>query len=146
MCGNMHAIFAAILWRRRFTAMDYHKQWNMGAPLWTCKRQSKHAVEKYVTMLVWDFNGPILKHNQDQWQAINITLYCAMLEKDLKPAVCSKHRGMLTNGAVFIMTMLDLIWKQQLFKWFKNWNSSFSPHPAYGPDLAPTDNHIFGSI
>jgi hypothetical protein len=49
LCGNVRAIFAVTSWRRRdFPAMDCHKQWNMGAPLGTCKQTSKHGVEVYI--------------------------------------------------------------------------------------------------
>jgi hypothetical protein len=35
-----------------------------------------------------------------------------MLGEELKPVICSKDRGMLTNGVVCIMTTLELIWQQ----------------------------------
>jgi hypothetical protein len=28
--------------------MDQHRRWNMGAPLWTWKKMSKHLEETYV--------------------------------------------------------------------------------------------------
>jgi hypothetical protein len=46
--------------------------------------------------------------------------YCAMLEEALKPAICSKHRGILTNGVVCIMKILNLIWQQQPSKQYEN--------------------------
>jgi hypothetical protein len=30
----------------------------------------------------------------------NSAQYCAMLKEKVKPTICSKHRGMLTNGVV----------------------------------------------
>jgi hypothetical protein len=50
--------------------------------------------------LFLDFNGPILEHYQDRGQTANIARYCAMLEQEFQAAICSKHRGMLTNSVV----------------------------------------------
>jgi hypothetical protein len=53
-----------------------------------------------VLILFWDFNTPILEHYQALGQTVNSAQYCAILEKVLKLAICSKHRGILTNGVV----------------------------------------------
>jgi hypothetical protein len=49
---------------------------------------------------VFYFNGQILESYQDHGQTVNSAQYCATLEEELKPTICSEHRGMLTNGAV----------------------------------------------
>jgi hypothetical protein len=75
---------------------------------------SKHGVETHIITqdqeiqkctfcrqmmltLFWDFNGPILEHYQDRGQMINSAQYCAMPEEELKLAICSKHKGILTK-------------------------------------------------
>jgi len=83
--------------------------------------------------MFWDFNDSIFEYYQDR----------AVLEEELQPAICSKHRGMLTNGIVLqrdyawprtVAVTDEMTWKLKL---------KLLPHPAYGPDLAPSDSHIF---
>jgi len=50
--------------------------------------------------LFWDRNGPFLEQYQDCGQTASSARYCTVLEEELKPAVRSKPRGMLTNGVV----------------------------------------------
>jgi len=48
-------------------------------------------------MLFCDFNRPILKYYHECGQTVNTEQYCAKLEEQMKHAICSKYRGMLTN-------------------------------------------------
>jgi hypothetical protein len=75
---NMHAISAVISWWGGFCAVDCHKWWNVGAPLWIWQQmlnhgveshaiaqdkkkfQSVHSASKVMLTLFWDINGPIL--------------------------------------------------------------------------------------
>jgi len=62
------------------------------------KFRSVPSAGKVMLISFWDFNGPTLEHYQDQGQMINSGVYCAMFEVELKPAICSKLRRMLTDG------------------------------------------------
>jgi len=55
---------------------------------------------KVILMLFWDLNMSILEHYEDCEQTINSVWYWPMLEEELKPAICSKHRRILRNGVV----------------------------------------------
>jgi len=48
MCGNVHAVFAVVSPKRRGSAKDFHRWWNMGASLWIWKQTSKHGMETHV--------------------------------------------------------------------------------------------------
>jgi len=69
-----------------------------------------------------------------------------MLEEELKPTICRKHRVVLTNGVVLhhdnarphiAVVTIEMFWKLK-FRHF--------PHPTYSPDLTPSDYHIFGPL
>jgi hypothetical protein len=53
-----------------------------------------------ILLVFWVFSGSVLEHYQEFGQVVYSAQYCTMLEEELKPTVCSKHRGMLTNGVV----------------------------------------------
>jgi hypothetical protein len=74
----------------------------------TKKFRSVLSAGKVILMLFWHFNVPILEHSQDHGQIVNSAWYYAVLEDESKPAICIKHRGMLTQ-LFYIMTMLNLI-------------------------------------
>jgi hypothetical protein len=118
--------------------VDYHRQWNMGTTLWTCKQTSKHGVETHVIaqdeeIQKWPlcrrsdvdshFNGPILKRYWDHWQMVN----SAMLEEEMKPAMlfAIKTKQCWQKEFGCIMT-LDLKQQPWPLKRFQNWNLSFS--------------------
>ena len=47
--------------------------------------------------LFWDMHGPILVNFQAHGQTVNSANYCALLQNELKPAICKKRRGMLSK-------------------------------------------------
>jgi len=96
--------------------------------------------------LFWDFNGPILEHYQDHGQAVSSARYCAMLEEKLKPAIRSKHRGMLTDGVVLHRDNARPHTAAATVETIRKLKFELLPHPAHCTDLAPSDYHIFGKI
>jgi hypothetical protein len=80
----------------------------MGTPLRTYKQMSKHGMETHVITqdqnmpssseiiltLFWNFSGPIFRHYQHHGQMVSSS---AVLEENMKPTICSKHRRMLTK-------------------------------------------------
>jgi hypothetical protein len=51
-------------------------------------------------MLFWDLSGSILQHCQDSGWTVNSAWLYAILEEELKLAIHSRCRGMLTNGII----------------------------------------------
>jgi hypothetical protein len=74
------------------------KTWS-GNTLLSRKFKSVHSASKVMLMLSWDFNGPIIKDYQVHGKMVSSGWYCVVLE-ELKPAICSEHKGMQTNGVV----------------------------------------------
>ena len=69
-----------------------------------------------------------------------------MLRNELRPAILSKRRGRLTQGVLLLHDnarprtahlTINTIWQL-------NWE--VLKHPAYSPDLAPSDFHLFGPL
>jgi hypothetical protein len=64
---------------------------------------------------VLDFNGPFLQLYQDCGQMVNSAWYCVMLEEELKSTI-TENRAMLALELFCIMTIINLIWQQQVLK------------------------------
>jgi hypothetical protein len=133
MCGNMHAIFAALLQRRRgFPATDCYRWGNMVAPLWTFKQTSKHRVETHIIAQEWclccfgDLMGPSSSTAKmvHRWSVVHSIVLCLKRRWNLLFAVNTVEHW---QREFCIMTTLDLTWKQWPLKWFENQNLSFSP-------------------
>jgi len=75
------------------------------------KRQP--SAKKVMLTLFWDMHGPILVRFQAHGQTVNSANYCAMLQNELKPAICKKRRGMLSKKSYCIMTMHVFIQQQR---------------------------------
>ena len=85
-------------------------------------------------------------HFQEKVQNVTSAQYSDMVVNELKPAIRSKHRGLLSKRVLLrhdnarphtaAHTMVTL--RAQKFGVLK--------HPPYGPDLAPSDFHLFGPM
>jgi hypothetical protein len=109
-------------------------EWKYTSLSRTKKFKSVPSDRKVKLILFWDFNMPILEHYQYHGKKASNAWYCAM-----KLAIHSKHRGLLTNGAVLNRDNVQPLWQKWPMKWFRNWNFSF--YPIWLIDQ--TSSHIF---
>ena len=61
------------------------------------KNSRQASAGKVILTIVWDVNGPISVHFQENGQNVISARYSAMLVYELKPAIPSKHRGLLSK-------------------------------------------------
>jgi len=109
------------------------------------KFKTQASAGKVMLTIFWDVNGPILVHFQEKGQTVTSARYSDMLVNELKPAIRSKRRGLLSKrvlllhnahphmAAYTVDALCDL--KFEVLK-----------HPPYSPDLAPSDFHLFGPM
>jgi hypothetical protein len=88
-------------------------------------------------------NAPILEHSQDRGQTISSALYCAMLGEDMKPAIRSKRRGMLTDGAVLLHDISRPQTVAATVEMIRTLKFELLPHRVYSANLTRYDYHIF---
>ena len=93
----------------------------------------------------WDSQGPILETYQERGTTVTSATYYDVLQRELKPAIRSKRRGKLskeillshdnapppTHTAAHTLENLKQLKREAM------------EHPAYSPDLAPSDFHLF---
>jgi len=69
-----------------------------------------------------------------------------MLRNELRPAIRSKRRGRLTQGVLLLHDNARRHTAHLTISTIRQLNWEILEHPAYSPDLAPLDFHMFGPL
>jgi len=77
---------------------------------------------------------------------VTIVNYCNMLRNELRPAVRSKRRGRLTQGVLLLHNNSCPHTAHLTINTIRQLNWEVLEHPAYSPELAPSDFHLFGPL
>jgi histone-lysine N-methyltransferase SETMAR len=77
---------------------------------------------------------------------INSESYCDLLQNHFKPAIRSKCHGLLSSGVLLQHDNARLDTARATAKKIIDLRLECIPHPAYSPDLAPSDYHVFGPL
>jgi histone-lysine N-methyltransferase SETMAR len=101
---------------------------------------------KLMLTLFWYYKGPILEHYMPRGLTINSESYCDLLQNHLKPAVRSKCHGLLSSGVLLQHDSARPHIPRATAKKITDLRLECIPHPAYSPDLAPSDYHVFGPL
>jgi histone-lysine N-methyltransferase SETMAR len=108
------------------------------------KFKTQPSAGKLVLKIFWDFQGPTVETYLEYGKIVTSAIHCDMLQKGVKPAICSKRRRSLSEGILLLddnscchtaACTLEILRK---LKW------KVMEHPAHSPDLAPSDFHLFG--
>jgi len=111
------------------------------------KKFKRHPSTKEVMLtLFWDMHGPILVNFQAHGQTVNSANYCALLQNELKPAICKKRRGMLSKKVLLHHDNARPHTAAATVETVQQLGFELLQHPPYSPDLAPSDYHIFGPL
>ena len=94
----------------------------------------------------WDSQGPVLEHYQKKGTTISSARYSEMLTDRLKPAIRSKRQGLLRKGAVLLHDNARPYTAAHTAETLQKCKFKVMAHPPYGPDLAPSDYHLFGPL
>jgi hypothetical protein len=69
-----------------------------------------------------------------------------MLQRELKPAIHSKRRGKLSKEILLLHDNARPHIASHTLETLKKLKWEAMEHPAYSPDLAPSDFHLFGPL
>jgi histone-lysine N-methyltransferase SETMAR len=97
-------------------------------------------------ILFWDSNGPILEQYMGYGQTVNSERYSAKLTDKLKPATCSKQRGLLSKTMLLHHDNARPHATAATIETIQKLNFELLPHPPCSSDLEPSDYHLFGSL
>ncbi|UYV83922.1 hypothetical protein LAZ67_X000612 [Cordylochernes scorpioides] len=79
-------------------------------------------------------------------QRMNSDLYCDILVNKLKPGIRNKRRGKLSKGVLFLHDNARPHTSCKTVSTIIKLDFEVLEHPAYSPDLAPSDYFLFGLL
>ncbi|UYV81044.1 hypothetical protein LAZ67_19002610 [Cordylochernes scorpioides] len=88
----------------------------------------------------------ILEYRKISWQRMNSVLYCDILVNKLKPGIRNKRRGKLSKGVLFLHDNARPHTSCKTVSTIFKLGFEVLEHPAYSPDLAPSDYFLFGLL
>jgi histone-lysine N-methyltransferase SETMAR len=94
----------------------------------------------------WNMKGCALEHCQEKEQTVNSAAYSAMLKDKLKPAICHRRRGLLSNTAFLHHDNACSYVAVTKVETIQNLKFEVLPHPPYSPDLMLNAFHAFGPL
>jgi histone-lysine N-methyltransferase SETMAR len=121
---------------------EWHRKFKSGVSTLTDAARSS----KLMLTLLWDYKGPILEHYMPRGLTINSESYCDLFQNHFKPSIRSKRRGLLCSGVLLQHDNARPHTALATAKKITDLRLECIPHPAYSPNLAPSDFHVFGPL
>jgi len=114
-----------------------------GSPV-TKKFESQPSARKVMLTVFWDSQGVLLEHDLERGTTVNSVGYSEMLSTGLKPAIQIKRQGLLSSGVLLLHDNARPHTAIHTLQTLVKLGFMVLEHPAYSPDLAPSDYHLFG--
>ena len=119
-------------------------QWKHPSSSVNKKFKKQVSARKVMLTIFWDVTGPVLVHIQEKGQTVTSARYSDMLVNELKPAIWSKHGGLLSKRVLLLHDNARLHTTAHTLDKLRALKFEVLKHPPYSPDLAPLDFHLFG--
>jgi histone-lysine N-methyltransferase SETMAR len=123
--------------------MRASKEWRHSSSPKPKKFRTTRSAGKLMLTIFRDYKGPILVHAQG---TINSESYCDLLQNHFQPAIRSKRHDLLSSGVLLQHDNARPHTTSATAKKIIDLRLECIPHPAYSPDLAPSDYHVFGPL
>ena len=94
--------------------------------------------------IFWDSQELILEHYLERDTTVNSVRYSEMLSTELKPAIQTKCRGLLSSGVLLLHENARPHTAIHTLQTLVKLGFTVLEHPAYSPDFAPSDYNLFG--
>ena len=110
------------------------------------KFKTQCSAGKVMFTIFWDSEGAILENFLEKGCTINSVRYTNMLANNLKPAIRTKRRGLLSKKVLLLHDNARPHTAGWTVETINRLGFEVLEHPAYSPDLAPVDYHLFGPL
>jgi len=105
----------------------------------TKKFKTQASAGKVTLTIFWDGSGPLLVHFQEKGQTVTSARYSDMLVNEVKPAIRSKPRGILSKRVLLLHDNARPHTAANTVDTLRALKFEVLKHPPYSPDLAPSD-------
>ena len=117
---------------------------NPGSP--TPKRPKRSiSAGKVMASVFWDAEGIIMIDYLEKGKTMTSDRYCTLLSQ-LKEKIKSKRRGKLQRGVLYHQDNAPVHKAARSMAKIQDIGFEILDHPAYSPDLAPSDFFLFGNL
>lgn len=121
------------------------KEWHTKGSRPPKKFKRRPSAGKVMVTVFWDYEGPIMVDFLDRGETINAEYYSDELRR-LKPQIVSKRRGKQRAGVMLLQDNATPHTAQLSVTTAAQCGYEILPHPAYSPDLAPSDFFLFPKL
>lgn len=117
-----------------------------GSPV-SKKFKTRPSAGKLMLTVFYYSRGPILEHYTERGSTVTSDRYCEMLRNNLRPAIRTKRRGLLSQGVIlFHDNARPHSTPAKTVEALQDLRFEVLEHPPYSPDLAPSDFYLFGPL
>lgn len=125
---------------------EQSKQWmHSHSPSKPKKFKRTFSNRKCMATVFWDRKGVLLVEFMERGSTITAASYCATIQR-LRRAIQNKRRGMLSSGIVLLHDNARPHTAAATTNLLQRLQWDVFDHPAYSPDLAPSDFHLFAHM
>jgi histone-lysine N-methyltransferase SETMAR len=110
------------------------------------KFRTQVSAGKVMLTMFWDHQDPFVEHYMSKGTTVTSATYCDLLRNYMKPAIRSKHRGLLSTRVLLQHDNARPHTTHVTAVTFEDMHFKCLPHPPNSPDLTPSDYHIFGPL
>lgn len=125
----------------RQSGMEWRKRGEKGPK----KPKVRENRGKLMATFFWDCRGVIMIDYLPRGQTMNGDYY-ADLMRQLREQIKKKRRGMLAKGVLLLQDNARVHTCNVSKSAIEECGYELIPHPAYSPDLAPSDYHLFSNL
>jgi histone-lysine N-methyltransferase SETMAR len=121
------------------------KVWKKPSEQTPTRPRQERSAGKIMMIVFWDKDGVLLTDYLPRGITINGPYYASMIER-LRSAILEKRRGKVSRGVLLLhdnasvhkSKVVQAVIRQSAFIELN--------HPAYSPDIAPSDYHLFSNL
>lgn len=125
---------------------EQSKQWCCVGEKPPLKAKTVPSAGKVMITTFWDCDGMIMIDYLPKGVNINSAYYSNLIKNDLRAALRSRRRGKLSAKPLLQQDNARPHTANLTMQTIQQMGWTVLPHPAYSPDLAPSDYHLFANL